>query len=76
MVKELRPYLHPKEDHLFVVGDEDAPMTESAFDRAWQRIGKTVDLHGATPHIFRHTYLTMMAAAERMSKPCKRSRDM
>lgn len=64
MVKELRPYLHPQQNHFFVVGDEDAPMTESAFDRAWQRIGKTVDLHGATPHIFRHTYLTMMEAAE------------
>lgn len=63
MVKELRPYLHPKEDHLFVVGNGDTPITESAFDRAWQRIGKTVDLHGATPHIFRHTYLTIMEAA-------------
>lgn len=35
MVKELRPYLHPEQNHFFVVGDGDASTTESAFDRAW-----------------------------------------
>lgn len=48
----------------FIVGSSDAPITESTFDRAWQRIDKTIDLHGATPHVLRHTYLTELAAAE------------
>ena len=26
--------------------------------RTFQRIAKTIDLHGATPHIFRHSFLT------------------
>ena len=24
----------------------------------WARIGKTIDMHGATPHVLRHSYLT------------------
>ena len=45
----------------FVIGQE-APMTETAYKRTWQRIGKKIDLHGATAHVFRHTYITMAAA--------------
>lgn len=37
----------------------DMPWTESKYKRAWERIKKTIDLHGATAHIFRHTYATM-----------------
>ena len=33
----------------FCCGDGNAPMTESTFGRVWQSIGKTIDLHGATP---------------------------
>ena len=33
------------------------------FQRAWQRIEKTITLHGATPHIFRHTFLTLSASS-------------
>lgn len=28
----------------------------------WERIGKKIDLHGTTAHVFRHTYITMAAA--------------
>ena len=28
------------------------------FKRTFQRIAKTIDLHGATPHVFRHSFLT------------------
>jgi integrase len=29
----------------------------------WQRIGKTIELYGATPHVFRHTYLSILASS-------------
>ena len=45
----------------FVIGQE-APMTETAYKRTWERIGRKIDLHGATAHVFRHTYITMAAA--------------
>lgn len=38
----------------------DTPMTEKTYQRTWERIGKTINLHGATAHIFRHTFATMM----------------
>lgn len=37
----------------------DEPMTERTYRRTWERIGKEVNLHGATAHVFRHTYATM-----------------
>ena len=37
----------------------NTPMTERTYRRAWERIGKQIDLHGATAHVFRHTYATM-----------------
>lgn len=58
---ELAPYLEDRNDG-FVLGGEK-PYTQSKFDRAWQRIKKRIDLHGATPHIFRHTYLSLLAAS-------------
>jgi len=38
----------------------DTPITEKTYQRTWERIGKTINLHGATAHIFRHTFATMM----------------
>ena len=29
----------------------------------WERIGKRIDLCGATPHVFRHTYITLAASS-------------
>lgn len=37
------------------------PICHSTFVRTWKRIDESIDLHGATPHIFRHTYLTILA---------------
>lgn len=58
---QLRPYL-AKRSVGYVIGDGEEPITESTFDRTWQRIERTIDLHGATPHVFRHTYLTHLAS--------------
>lgn len=38
------------------------PITKSMFTKMWQRIGKAIDLKGATSHSFRATYATMMNA--------------
>ena len=34
----------------------------------WRRIAATIDLHGATPHIFRHTYMTFAQRAQVATK--------
>ena len=60
MPVELTPYLKMRGEG-FIFG-KDKPYTQSKFDRMWQRIGKKINLYGATPHAFRHTYLTMLAS--------------
>ena len=40
----------------YVIGGGEQPITESMFDRTWERIGKTINLHGATHHVLRHSY--------------------
>lgn len=47
----------------FVIGESLTPLAEKAFQRRWRRIAETIDLHGATPHVFRHTYLSIAVAA-------------
>lgn len=59
--QELRPFLKNRGEGFVVSGE--TPMTQSKFARTWERIGKTINLHNATPHIFRHTYLTLLAAS-------------
>lgn len=59
--KELKEYLQNRGKGFVVSGDK--PMTQSKFVRTWERIGKKINLHNATPHIFRHTYLTLLAAS-------------
>ena len=44
----------------FIIGGE-SPITMTMFNNTWRRIKKTVDLHGATPHVLRHSYLTYLA---------------
>ena len=52
-------YLLPKERDGFVLGG-DTPLNKSALRSMWKRIGSIIDLHGATFHVFRHTYATML----------------
>lgn len=42
--------------------EPNMPMTKSMFTKMWTRIGKKVDLKGATSHSFRSSYATMMNA--------------
>ena len=61
---QLETILKPaKKESGFVIGDGEKPLTERTFTRMWQRIGKKIDLYGATPHVFRHTYITMAASS-------------
>ena len=53
LVELLRPHLTEG----YVIGGEN-PLTLSGFRSMMERIHKTIDLHGATAHILRHSYLT------------------
>lgn len=57
MIEPLLQALTPTEEKGFVIGGEK-PLTLSAYRAMWNRITKSIDLHGATPHILRHSYLT------------------
>ena len=48
-----------KRDAGYIVGNGEKPLSERAYRRAYERIQKKMELHGATAHIFRHTFLTM-----------------
>lgn len=40
------------------------PYTEQSAKRAWERIKHTINVHGMTPYVGRHTYLTELVAEE------------
>ena len=40
--------------------DKSIPLTETAFKRLWERINKKINLYGATPHVLRHTFASLM----------------
>lgn len=54
--------LMPVEEKGFIIGG-DAPITLSAYRAMWKRISASIDLHGATPHVLRHSYLTYAVGA-------------
>lgn len=56
----LLEFLKPYHEHGYILGNEK-PFTEAAYRRSMERIDKHIDLHGATAHIFRHSYLTYIA---------------
>jgi len=53
--------LQPVLDTGYVIGG-DAPITKMVYNRTMQRIERKIDMHGATAHIFRHSYATMLNA--------------
>ena len=62
LIEPLLQALIPTEETGFVIGGEN-PLTLSAYRAMWNRIIKSIDLHGATPHILRHSYLTYAVGA-------------
>ena len=57
---DLLAYLLPVKERGYVIGGNDKPISLIAFRRMWERIDKTINLHGATPHVFRHTMGTLL----------------
>ena len=49
-------------DGKYLLGNGEFPITEMTYKRGWERICRTINMHGATAHVLRHTYITMAAA--------------
>ena len=52
--------LSPLQSTGFIFGGS-SPYTMTMFNNTMKRIKKTIDLHGATAHVMRHSYLTYLA---------------
>ena len=57
MPKPLIDALCPYQEKGYLFGGE-TPYTLKQFTIMWRRINKVIDMHGATPHVLRHSYLT------------------
>lgn len=44
----------------YIVSGEHEPPTHSWQRKAWERIDKAVDMRGATPHVLRHSFATLI----------------
>ncbi len=53
--------LKPAESSGYVIGGK-SPITKMVYVRTMKRIERAIDMHGATAHIFRHSYATMLNA--------------
>lgn len=60
LLPDLIQYLLPSKGCGYVIGGAEKPISLIAFRRMWERIEKTINLHGATPHVFRHTMGTLL----------------
>jgi len=56
---EVMKCLQPMKAFGYIIGDR-TPITLSVHRRMMERINRTIDLHGATPHVFRHSYATLL----------------
>ena len=62
LIEPLRQALFPFEKSGFIIGGEE-PITMTMYNTMWKHILESIDMHGATPHILRHSYLTYAAGA-------------
>jgi integrase len=62
IIPDLLAHLLPLGEKGFIVSgnDPEKPLTLTAFRCMMKRINASVDLHGATSHVFRHTIGTML----------------
>ena len=49
----------PISPHTFIIGGEQTPPTQQTVKRMWERIKQTINVHGTTPHYYRHTFVTL-----------------
>ena len=56
LIDALRPWLLQRSEGDFVVYDK---VTSSFVKRMWERIQREINVYGATPHCFRHTFTTI-----------------
>ena len=56
----LLDYLKPMGTTGYIVGNGETPNTLSIVRRRNERINRLIDMHGATPHVFRHSFATML----------------
>lgn len=61
MLPALADILRPYHGEGYVFGGGEL-FTTAAFDKVYRHLQKHVDLYGATAHIFRHTYISLLAA--------------
>lgn len=61
--ERLEEFLKPIGTSGYIVGGE-APITNMVYRRLFDRIEKKLNLFGATPHVFRHSYITAMAKTD------------
>ena len=59
LIPMLTELLEPTGEMGFVIGGE-TPITLSVLRRMLERVERTIDLHGATPHVFRHSFATLL----------------
>ena len=62
MIEPLQQALSPFEESGFIIGGEE-PITMTMYNTMWRHIQKSIDMHGATPHTLRHSYLTYAVGA-------------
>lgn len=64
LAERIKPFVRPGKKYVlpYSFDEQLKPMTRSMFNKLWNRIGKVVDLKGATSHSFRASYVTMMNA--------------
>lgn len=59
---QLAAFLKPRGSEGFIIGG-DKPLTQMVLRRVLRHINAKVDMFGATPHVFRHSYLSAMVEA-------------
>lgn len=59
LLAKLVPFLEPRGENGYLIGEGDEPVTQQTVKRMWQRIEKIVNVYGKTPHHFRHTFVTL-----------------
>lgn len=62
LLTQMLDSVKPLEVTGYIVGG-DSPITLMKYERSMERIKGIVDLHGATAHIFRHSFLTLLSNA-------------